>query len=210
MTAANVNSAAGTIIGQWRFISPEMGYIHAFTSYSGTTPSTAWFSINNIVDPMGAQQTGQTTSEFRSQSFNVLDRIRRHIMDLHNILDFLFGGSSSRLDANALMSYIRSSTYRSRLHSADTGSNGLKVANAASELIRGFIPEWGNGTTTANLNAKASAVAKMSGLGGHDVVVEHAKALRREKNQSIRFQFDEMIRLRNAGFSASTVIKKLI
>jgi hypothetical protein len=206
MTALNVNSATGVIVGQMAWLSPELAQTFAIERYTGN-------SQNYIVPLAGAnavaaQQMGLSPSEFNNLPSATRNTIRSWVMDRYTIA----GGwspSNNRILANTFFSFVRSSGYRSTILGAYGGSRGLTYAgaNAQAELIDGFIPEWGNGTTTANINAKKLAVTKMG--WSHNKTVECAKAIRREKPQNIRTVFDNMIRHRNNGVSVTNTVLKL-
>lgn len=209
MTAASIQARTGEIIGHfWWSTTNE----YALNDYL-YTGSPIGYSLVDATDGIAASWTGLTLSQFRGLTSGVRDRVRDAVRSRYSLQSLLvISGGRSFVKFASFNDLVATSSYISSTQSSRGGENGLTVTrtdpSVDAELLIGFIPEWGNGTSQSNIDAKDNAIRKMG--WSHNRVVEWAKVIRRERNVSARSVFDRMIYHRDRGVSANGTIRKCL
>lgn len=202
MVAVNLNSAVGEVLGTLHW-TPAQKLAYTNKNYTGSMTGVL-ITPFDMVDGLASVQLGLSVKEFRALPSNLRKLYRDKARNRYPI------ARTDKINAGTAITYLGGSEYASVTYDFQRRDDGygLTAVHVDLELLIGFIPEWGNGTSQANLDARALAIKKMGWTANK--TVEHAKAIRRERNISIRTVFDGMIKHRNAGLSASATIRKLI
>lgn len=206
MTAASFHAMTGEIIG-------SLGWTQAIAVpfynnvYSGD-PSGVYISNLDFWDGIASLRLGLSVNEFRAWPSSLRTLYRNKAEKDYGSIT---GGTSASGKAaySSVVNLVSGSSYANQSYNQQHASNdGLTEANVDAELLIGFIPEWGNGTSQSNIDARDLAIKKMG--WSFNKTVEFAKAVRRERNISIRAVFDKIIKFRNGGYSVAQTAKKTI